>query len=136
MPMASDLSCSSTQSNAEATPLLVEPSGSQESTDDAARGHEYSGELGIFADYCLNHDIDSDLASEARSGPRHNERRYRHGRHQSLTQKYIPRSFRDLVGQNLVVQALSNVVSKRKVGFLYVFYGPHGTGKTSCARIF
>ncbi|KAF5190916.1 Stichel-like [Thalictrum thalictroides] len=136
MPVASDHSCSSTKSNAEATPLLVEPSGSQESIDDAARGHEYSGELGIFADHCLNHDIDSDLASEARSGRHHNERRFRHGRHQSLTQKYMPRSFRDLVGQNLVVQALSNAVSKRKVGFLYVFYGPHGTGKTSCARIF
>ncbi|KAK1378541.1 hypothetical protein POM88_025285 [Heracleum sosnowskyi] len=32
--------------------------------------------------------------------------------------------------------ALSNAVVKRKVGSLYVFYGPHGTGKTSCARIF
>ncbi|KAF5943939.1 hypothetical protein HYC85_018016 [Camellia sinensis] len=48
----------------------------------------------------------------------------------------MPRTFRDLVGQNLVVQALSNAVVRRKVGLLYVFYGAHGTGKTSCARIF
>jgi DNA polymerase III subunit gamma/tau len=48
----------------------------------------------------------------------------------------MPRTFRDLVGQNLVAQALLNAVMRRKVGLLYVFYGPHGTGKTSCARIF
>nr|GEV73582.1 protein STICHEL-like 3 [Tanacetum cinerariifolium] len=34
-----------------------------------------------------------------------------------------------------LVQALSNAIAKKKVGLLYVFYGPHGTGKTSCARI-
>ncbi|CBI30725.3 unnamed protein product, partial [Vitis vinifera] len=62
--------------------------------------------------------------------------RLRRGGHQNLTQKYMPRTFGGLVGQNLVAQALSNAVVKRKVGFLYVFYGPHGTGKTSCARIF
>ncbi|KAF9621822.1 hypothetical protein IFM89_028410 [Coptis chinensis] len=127
---------SSAKSEAEGTPLLVEPSGSQESSDKAAWVHEYSGELGIFADHYLKHDLDSDLASEARSHERQTGRGYRHRRHQSLTQKYMPRTFRDLVGQNLAVQALSNAVSKRKVGFLYVFYGPHGTGKTSCARIF
>ncbi|KAF3601691.1 hypothetical protein F2Q69_00033458 [Brassica cretica] len=43
---------------------------------------------------------------------------------------------KDLVGQNLVVQALSNAVARRKLGVLYVFHGPNGTGKTSCARIF
>ncbi|KAF3533080.1 hypothetical protein DY000_02037381 [Brassica cretica] len=56
--------------------------------------------------------------------------------HQSLTEKYTPKTFRDLVGQNLVVQALSNAVARRKLGLLYVFHGPNGTGKTSCARIF
>lgn len=136
MPMASDHSSASTKSDAEALPLLVEASGSQESTENAAWVHDYSGELGIFADNLLRHDIDSDLASEARSGDQRKFRGYRQDRHQNLTQKYMPRTFGGLVGQNLVAQALSNAVVKRKVGFLYVFYGPHGTGKTSCARIF
>lgn len=134
MPIA-DRSGSSTKSDAEALPLLVEASGSQESTE---KGwvHDYSGELGIFADNLLKNDVDSDLASEGRSGNRHELPRNRNGRHQNLTQKYLPRTFRNLVGQNLVSQALSNAVMRKKVGLLYVFYGPHGTGKTSCARIF
>ncbi|CAN1283484.1 Protein STICHEL-like 3 [Linum perenne] len=115
-------------SDAEALPLLVEPYGSQETSDNAGWVHDYSGELGLYADNLLRNDLDSDLASEARSGGQR--------RHQNLTQKYMPRSFRDLVGQNLVSQALANAVMKRKIGLLYVFYGPHGTGKTSCARIF
>ncbi|XP_044496352.1 protein STICHEL-like 3 isoform X2 [Mangifera indica] len=135
MPVASDHSTSSTKSDAEALPLLVEASGSQESTENAWV-HNYSGELGIFADHLLKNDIDSDLASGGRSGDQHKLGANCNGRHQNLTQKYMPRTFRDLVGQNLVAQALSNAVMRRKVGLLYVFYGPHGTGKTSCARIF
>ncbi|KAL9455868.1 hypothetical protein AB3S75_005155 [Citrus x aurantiifolia] len=135
MPLVSDRSSSSTNSGAEALPLLVEASGSQ-STEHAGWVHDYSGELGIFADHLLKHAVDSDLASEGRSGGQQNLGANRNGRHQNLTQKYMPRTFRDLVGQNLVAQALSNAVMRRKVGLLYVFYGPHGTGKTSCARIF
>ncbi|XP_043689268.1 protein STICHEL-like 3 [Telopea speciosissima] len=136
MPAASDHSSSSTKSDAEAVPLLVEPSGSQDSTDNSVWLREYSGELGIFGDHGLKHEVESDLASQARSGGRPDFRGHRHVRHQSLTQKYMPRTFKDLVGQNLVAQALSNAVVKRKVGLVYVFYGPHGTGKTSCARVF
>ncbi|XP_019166766.1 PREDICTED: protein STICHEL-like 3 isoform X2 [Ipomoea nil] len=135
IPMMSEYSSSSCKS-AEALPLLLDPSGSQESAENAAWFHDYSGELGIFADNLLNREIDSDLASEARFGGHRNFRGHGNVRHRSLTQKYTPRTFRDLVGQNLVVQALSNAVAKRKVGLLYVFYGPNGTGKTSCARIF
>lgn len=136
MPLASDQSSSFTRSDPEALPLLVEASGSQGSSENACWRHDYSGELGIYADNLFKNDIDSDLASEARSGDQHRLRGNHRSRHQSLTQKYLPRTFRDLVGQNLVAQALSNAVMKRKIGFLYVFYGPHGTGKTSCARIF
>ncbi|KAB1221542.1 Protein STICHEL-like 3 [Morella rubra] len=136
MPMPSDYTTSSTRSDAEAVPLLVEASGSRESTENAGWIRDYSGELGIFADNLYKRDVDSDLASEAIAGDQRKLRGYRNGRHQSLTQKYMPRTFRDLVGQNLVAQALLNAVMKRKVGLLYVFYGPHGTGKTSCARIF
>ncbi|KAI4332499.1 hypothetical protein L6164_017403 [Bauhinia variegata] len=136
MPVASDHSSSSTKTHAEALPLLVEASGSYGSSDNACWRDDYSGELGIFANNLFKNDVDSDLASEARSGDQHKLRGNRRSRHQSLTQKYMPRTFRDMVGQNLVAQALSNAVMRRKVGLLYVFYGPHGTGKTSCAHIF
>ncbi|KAL0310602.1 UNVERIFIED_CONTAM: protein STICHEL-like 3 [Sesamum angustifolium] len=136
MPVMSEHSSSSTKSHGEALPLLLDASGSQGSIDHAAWHHDYSGELGIFADNLLKQETDSDLASEGRSREQHNFRKNRNERHQNLTQKYMPRTFRDLVGQNLVVQALSNAIVKRKVGLLYLFYGPHGTGKTSCARIF
>lgn len=136
MPVTSDHSSSSPKSNSEALPLLIDPSGSQESAENAVWAHEYSGELGIYANHSLRHDQDFDLASEARSGDQSSSRVHHNGRHRSLTQKYMPRTFKDLVGQNLVVQALSNAIVRRKVGLLYVFYGPHGTGKTSCARIF
>lgn len=119
----------------EALPLLVD------SAENEGWVHDYSGELGIFADNLLKNEEDSDLASEGRSGEkRHNKKKSRHHQqqhqHQSLTEKYTPKTFRDLVGQNLVVQALSNAVARRKLGLLYVFHGPNGTGKTSCARIF
>ncbi|CAA3011857.1 STICHEL-like 3 [Olea europaea subsp. europaea] len=135
-PVMSEHSSSSTKSDAEALPLLLDASESQGSMGNAAWLHDYSGELGIYADNLLKQEVDMDLVSEGRSGEQHKFRRHRNGRHQNLTQKYMPRTFRDLVGQNLVAQALSNAVFKRKVGLLYVFYGPHGTGKTSSARIF
>lgn len=134
MPVMS--SSSSTKSDGEALPLLLDASGSQGSIDQAAWLHDYSGELGIYAGNLLKQETDSDLASEGRSREQHRFRKHNNERHQNLTQKYMPRTFRDLVGQNLVVQALSNAIVKRKVGLLYLFYGPHGTGKTSCARIF
>ncbi|GLJ17527.1 hypothetical protein SUGI_0304810 [Cryptomeria japonica] len=56
--------------------------------------------------------------------------------HRSLSQKYRPRSFDELVGQNMVVQSLVNAVLKGKVAPVYLFQGPRGTGKTSTARIF
>ncbi|KAF8715724.1 hypothetical protein HU200_026668 [Digitaria exilis] len=117
---------SSTSSDSDSLPLLV----------DGVRGvggisSSFSGELGIFS---KSSDLDSDLASEARSGQK--SRGSHGGRHRSLAQKYAPRTFKDVVGQSLVVQALSNAILRKKIGLVYVFYGPHGTGKTSCARVF
>ncbi|XP_051133754.1 protein STICHEL-like 3 [Andrographis paniculata] len=132
----SEFSSSSTKSDGEALPLLLDASGSQGSIGHARWIHDYSGELGIYVDNLLKPDTDSDLASEGRSHERDKFSKHHNERHQNLTQKYMPRMFKDLVGQNLVVQALSNAVVRRKVSLLYLFYGPHGTGKTSCARIF
>ncbi|KAL6610537.1 hypothetical protein ACP70R_040506 [Stipagrostis hirtigluma subsp. patula] len=118
---------SSTSSDSDSLPLLVD--GVRNGVGGVSSS--FSGELGIFS---KSSELDSDLASEARSGQK--SLGSHHGRHRSLTQKYAPRTFKDIVGQSLVVQALSNAILKKKIGLVYVFYGPHGTGKTSCARVF
>ncbi|EPS60406.1 hypothetical protein M569_14395, partial [Genlisea aurea] len=125
-------SSSSIKNEVDAWPLLRSASCSQGSGDRASPWfHEHSGELEIFAGDLLKQETDdSDLISEGRSG------KQVRGVHQNLTQKYMPKTFSDLIGQPLVVQALSNAIAKRKIGLLYLFYGPQGTGKTSCARIF
>ena len=53
-----------------------------------------------------------------------------------LYRKYRPRIFTDVVGQEHIVQTLQNAVIHDKVVHAYLFSGPHGTGKTSIARIF
>ncbi|KAL7002100.1 hypothetical protein U1Q18_003253, partial [Sarracenia purpurea var. burkii] len=54
----------------------------------------------------------------------------------SLSHKYRPMFFEELVGQNLVVQSLKNSISKGMICPVYLFHGPRGIGKTSAARIF
>lgn len=58
------------------------------------------------------------------------------GNHPSLSQKYRPISFKELVGQNLVTKSLMNAILKQRIASIYIFYGPRGTGKTTAARIF
>ncbi|KZV47382.1 protein STICHEL-like [Dorcoceras hygrometricum] len=54
----------------------------------------------------------------------------------NLCQKYRPTLFEDLIGQNIVVQSLMSAISRGRIAPIYLFQGPHGTGKTSSARIF
>lgn len=54
----------------------------------------------------------------------------------SLSQRYRPMLFHELVGQNIVVQSLMNGITKGKISPVYLFLGPRGTGKTSTAKIF
>ncbi|KAL6514730.1 hypothetical protein OROGR_020309 [Orobanche gracilis] len=54
----------------------------------------------------------------------------------SLSHKYRPMFFEELIGQNLVVQSLKSSMSRKRVAPVYLFQGPRGTGKTSTARIF
>ncbi|XP_057978100.1 protein STICHEL [Malania oleifera] len=54
----------------------------------------------------------------------------------SLSQKYRPVFFDELIGQNIVVQSLMNAISRGRIAPVYLFQGPRGTGKTSTARIF
>ncbi|KAG0579777.1 hypothetical protein KC19_4G123000 [Ceratodon purpureus] len=56
--------------------------------------------------------------------------------HRTLTQKYRPKNFREIVGQAVVVKSLSIAIVKSKVAPVYLFMGPRGTGKTSAARVF
>ncbi|KAL2346986.1 hypothetical protein Fmac_000986 [Flemingia macrophylla] len=54
----------------------------------------------------------------------------------SLSMKFRPKSFSDLVGQNVVVRSLLGAISRGRVTSFYLFHGPRGTGKTSASRIF
>ncbi|KAL7082292.1 hypothetical protein ACP275_14G090200 [Erythranthe tilingii] len=54
----------------------------------------------------------------------------------SLSHKYRPMFFEELIGQNIVVQSLINTISRGRISPVYLFQGPRGTGKTSAARIF
>lgn len=49
--------------------------------------------------------------------------------------KYRPVKFEDVVGQEHVVQTLKNAIIKDKLAHAFLFCGPRGVGKTSCARI-
>ncbi|RDX78397.1 Protein STICHEL-like 2, partial [Mucuna pruriens] len=54
----------------------------------------------------------------------------------SLSMKFRPKSFSDLVGQNVVVRSLLGAISRGRITSFYLFHGPRGTGKTSASRIF
>ncbi|RDX67548.1 Protein STICHEL-like 2, partial [Mucuna pruriens] len=54
----------------------------------------------------------------------------------SLSMKFRPKSFSDLVGQNVMGKSLSGAISRGRISSFYLFYGPRGTGKTSASRIF
>ena len=54
----------------------------------------------------------------------------------SLYRKYRPKTFSDVVGQEVVIKILENSILTGKIGHAYIFSGPRGTGKTSIAKIF
>lgn len=53
-----------------------------------------------------------------------------------LTDKYRPKNFKGLIGQNLIKTILENSITQNKIAPTYIFRGKKGTGKTSTARIF
>lgn len=53
-----------------------------------------------------------------------------------LARKYRPQKLDDLVGQGHIVESLKGAVTSGRVAHAYIFCGPRGIGKTSCARIF
>src|SRR3990167_1119747 len=54
----------------------------------------------------------------------------------ALARKFRPRTFNDLLGQDILVQALTQSLTKNKLHHAYLFTGSHGIGKTSVARLF
>ncbi|HLL11975.1 MAG TPA: DNA polymerase III subunit gamma/tau, partial [Rubrivivax sp.] len=52
-----------------------------------------------------------------------------------LARKYRPRSFAQMVGQEHVVQALSNALTQGRLHHAYLFTGTRGIGKTTVSRI-
>ena len=56
--------------------------------------------------------------------------------YQTLYRKYRPKSFELVYGQDTIVKTLKNIIKNGKIGHAYLFTGPRGTGKTSCAKLF
>ena len=56
--------------------------------------------------------------------------------HQSLYRAYRPATFKDIVGQEHITNALAEQIASQKIGHAYLFAGTRGLGKTSIARIF
>lgn len=52
-----------------------------------------------------------------------------------LARKYRPRNFSEMVGQEHVVQALSNALTQQRLHHAYLFTGTRGVGKTTVSRI-
>ncbi len=55
--------------------------------------------------------------------------------YQALYRKYRPCTFSDVVGQEHITSILKNELKSGKIFHAYLFTGPRGTGKTSCAKI-
>lgn len=50
--------------------------------------------------------------------------------------KYRPATFDSVVGQHTLTTTLKNAIEQKKLAHAYLFCGPRGVGKTTCARIF
>ena len=55
--------------------------------------------------------------------------------YQALYRKYRPKTFEDVVGQQVIIKTLTNSILNNKITQAYLFTGPRGTGKTSIAKI-
>lgn len=56
--------------------------------------------------------------------------------YQALYRKWRPRTFDSVIGQEAITDTLKNAIIRGKVSHAFLFAGPRGTGKTSCAKIF
>ncbi len=52
-----------------------------------------------------------------------------------LARKYRPQRFAEMVGQDHITQLLEKAIGSKRIAHAFLFCGPRGVGKTSCARI-
>ena len=50
--------------------------------------------------------------------------------------KYRPQTFHSVVGQDAITTTLKNAIRQQQIAQAFLFCGPRGVGKTTCARIF
>lgn len=50
--------------------------------------------------------------------------------------KYRPSNFNSVIGQTSLITTLKNAIQRKQLAQAYLFCGPRGVGKTTCARIF
>jgi len=55
--------------------------------------------------------------------------------YQVLARKYRPKTFEDLIGQDILVRTLTNAIENDRLAHAYILTGVRGIGKTSTARI-
>ena len=56
--------------------------------------------------------------------------------YQALYRKWRPNTFDSVVGQEAITDTLKNAIKRGTISHAFLFAGPRGTGKTSCAKIF
>ncbi|KAH7352316.1 hypothetical protein KP509_19G039400 [Ceratopteris richardii] len=127
-PNTSEFSDSTLNTGSESFPLLEHGVQSDTASPSEAGimehiGHSYPGSKFAFSKRKEKKCLRKSVLSNEKS-------------HQCLSEKYSPKSFQEIVGQALITQALSNALLKGKIASVYIFHGPQGTGKSSCARIF
>ncbi|XP_028089847.1 protein STICHEL-like 2 isoform X5 [Camellia sinensis] len=86
----------------------------------------------------LSGEVDETLLSGKRKNRKHrnNEIALCLETPQTFSQKFRPKSFCELVGQNVVARSLLTAILNARISSFYLFHGPRGTGKTSASRIF
>ena len=56
-------------------------------------------------------------------------------KHKVLALKYRPKNFKELIGQDIMVETITNSIKLNKIPNAYLFTGIRGVGKTTTARI-
>lgn len=52
-----------------------------------------------------------------------------------LYRKHRPKTFKEILGQEIVIKILTNALKENRISHAYLFSGPHGVGKTTTARL-